>query len=237
MKYLWNLSFFSESSPPDIQFDDDLYTCLGKKLQANPPEMWTIHKLKPISILQTGENSDGNVVVTKQIIFDRNFRISIKVHGNLLSLDNPALLGLTVFGRILGSVNTVYDELLKLLGQLNTLRVCSGNFDDKFQDLVPIGVGMSQTKTSEGHHVSAYREGDYGMSSLYSGKIRSTIRSTSCSFMVDNSTERCRFCCRFHANLRARLSNQARASDDAKSKWHSHCTFKNLSTADKTERL
>ncbi|KAJ8311135.1 hypothetical protein KUTeg_011313 [Tegillarca granosa] len=125
------------------------------------------------------------------VTIDEHFKGKIIIHNVAVSNEHEFWFGLPA------KFKTVKD-ILKLLDKLSNFSVCCGNPDQEYQDLVPVGVGLSDNKSPG---IIAYREGDFA---AQKGTLSysSTIRSTCCSFLVAGS--RCSPCSRYRDNLRKR---------------------------------
>ncbi len=96
---------------------------------------------------------------------------------------------------------STFQDVKMLLSKMSLFCVCSGNYEDKFSQVMPVGLENGHTPYSG---MLGYREGDFGYNQ-HSVKLTSTIRSTRCELLT-RGTVRCGPCSTYRATLRKNLS-------------------------------
>ena len=136
-----------------------------------------------------------NASVKLSVNIEEDFTAKIFVHRIELSDDHEIWDGLP---KKYNSVN----DIQRLLSKLQTYSVCIANPDPEFQEIVPVGKGLS---TAESSTIAAYREGNFG---AVKGDLEysSTIRSVHCCMLVQGA--RCKHCSKYRGTLRERKERQ-----------------------------
>lgn len=157
----------------------------------------------------------GNTVSVKQsVIIEQDFSCKLFVHRQEILRDHEVWTGLPVY------ISTV-EDVNKLLTRLDSFSVCIGNCDEEYNELIPVGAGLSDGFTSE---IRAYREGDF-CASKGNLSYDSTVRSVKCKLLVEGN--RCPECLDIRRILRKRKQRlEDRKSKDQPNYLHSQYQHK-----------
>ena len=128
------------------------------------------------------------------LTINSDFSSDLFVHRKKIQRTHPIWEGLPV----------VFDNIksvLKLLERISQYKVCTGNHEEKYQQLVPVGSGLSSNTSPE---ILAYREGDF-QAKHYSGlEYLSTIRSVNCQLLTSRNFK-CVECSEYGYSLKRRV--------------------------------
>ena len=157
----------------------------------------------------------SNPAVKLCLHIDQEFTARVFVHRIELSSDHDIW---TVFPKTFSDIKDIH----RLLWKIQSFQVCMGNPDDEFQELTPVGSGISGTSLEDIH---AYREGDFG---AWHGTLHysSTIRSVKCGLLVNG--KRCRCCATYRRALKQRKQRFEEKENGEKkltSRGMKHCNF------------
>ncbi|XP_060077288.1 uncharacterized protein LOC132556865 [Ylistrum balloti] len=138
----------------------------------------------------------GNKTAVKiSVIISEDFSATVSVHRKDLSPDHE-------LWSCLPATYTTVTAVNELLQRINKFSVCVGNPDEDLQELVPVGVGLTD---SDSLSVLAYREGDF-CASKGDLSYSSTIRTVQCCMLVEGA--RCPSCSAYRRSLRKRKYRQ-----------------------------
>ncbi|XP_063406171.1 uncharacterized protein LOC134690127 [Mytilus trossulus] len=136
--------------------------------------------------------SSRSVYVKLTVIIHNDFSAKLYVHGIELSREHDIWLGLP----------SVYDNIAsieKLLSKLKSYTVCSGNHEQEFLDLTPVGSTIEHA--TDAQSCRGFKEQDFG---AVKGTINysSTVCNVSCLLLVQGN--RCSPCTRLRRILISR---------------------------------
>lgn len=183
-----------------------IYSRLKTELEScNHPAFVNMPNSNYIRYIQCYDSDDPKVKMSVTVM--PNLTADIHVHGIKLSRNHDIWKDMPV---LFWSKKNIW----KLLNtcSLPKYKVCAGNFEPEYQNLVPIGRHLE----IKGSEYSSFREGDY---SAYHGTIRyhSTIRSTKCRLLVDGL--RCRDCSVYRRSLKTALERERSKPPTSSVNW------------------
>lgn len=115
-----------------------------------------------------------------------------------------------------------HRKALLLLKRLLQYNVCIGNPDDDFQELVPVGCGITDKETAG---IMGYKEGDF-CASFGDFVYHSTIRSVSCDLLVNGN--RCKSCKLHRKSLKATKQRMEERNNETRDFVHSTYKHKDM---------
>ena len=188
------------------------------------PEGWSV-KLESsanyVDICKIGSVTSQPAVVTTCLSIFTDLTWKLYVHGKVVSVS-----GCTALAHTPATLNPTFTA--ELLSQIDTLNVCIGNPDHRFSALCEMHGG--EFKAADGT-IASFKDNYYPIK--FEDEIyQSTIRSTKCSILTENT--KCEVCKNYRATLRALCSRQQRTTEDTISKRtdvSSHTNYRYL-TAD-----
>jgi len=183
---------FTELKNKVLEFVDMPYVC-------NP-------NCENIQIVQLYPSAE-NVSVKLNITINSDYSAKIYIHRIELDQDHDLWIGLP----------KMYDSLSNiqsLLAKLTSYSVCTGNHEQEFIDLTPVGSAIEHhSKSTPSSPCHGYREGDFGaVKGLLS--YSSTVRNVKCALLVQGN--RCSPCSHLRRILicrKNRLEEKRRKSD------------------------
>jgi hypothetical protein len=156
-----------------------------------------------IQIVQLYPSAE-NVSVKLNITINSDYSAKIYVHRIELDQDHDLWIGLP---KIYDSLSNIQSLLAKLI----SYSVCTGNHEQEFIDLTPVGSAIEHHSKSTPCH--GYREGDFGaVKELLS--YSSTVRNVKCALLVQGN--RCSPCSHLRRILicrKNRLDEKRKKSD------------------------
>lgn len=148
-----------------------------------------------VQVSETTYNSESDQV--------QNTGLSNKIHSSPTINDHNFSMQV--------QVPEVVEQLEGFLRNIRRYEVCTGNFDQKFQDILPLYSVMTKSKSREISH--AFQECDI-VASHGDIRYRSTIRSIHCKPLylksINQRTSRCKACCIYRCSLINILSRRER---------------------------
>lgn len=96
--------------------------------------------------------SENRTSVKHSLVIGGDFKVSLFVHRVLIPENHE-------FWTELSRSVTNVDDVCKILDKLMPYGVCVGNPDHEFQELTPVGCGLSSAASSQ--EITAYRKGDF----------------------------------------------------------------------------
>ena len=139
-------------------------------------------------------SNDADVAVVQiSLTVSKKFEVQLKVNNRPLTIN-----------RLPTIINTV-DDISLILGAVEELNICPGNFEKHFQNLAPYGVPME--KKGKETCYTAYKEYDFGLE--YNGiRFKSSVRSVDCSLLISNGERICGNCKKARTVLNRKLRVQ-----------------------------
>ena len=157
---------------------------------------------------------DGEIPSVKLLVkIDKDFICTVCVHRRTIDRSHQLWEGMPpIFDRV--------DIVERLLDRLKTLKVCCGNLEEEYSQLLPVGCVLTNN-VDEGP--VAYREGDFGAISEIGEAYSSTVRSTKCSLLTTRRFK-CMNCTNYGYALKKRTNTLRERT--AANKSFSHSSFK-----------
>ncbi|CAC5412634.1 unnamed protein product [Mytilus coruscus] len=169
------------------------------------------HKITPKPLQPAANNS---VIISPQDVNDfTSVKLSIKLRDDFIPQVHVHNKHLPIDHDICKSVPQTLQSVEQLVGFLQNFskyEVCTGNFDQEFQDIIPLCSVSTHPKSRE---ISAFRESDMG-ASHENFRYISTIRSVNCKLLCLKSTKqwssRWKACCIYRCSLKSIKSRRER---------------------------
>ncbi|XP_062608616.1 uncharacterized protein LOC134270400 [Saccostrea cucullata] len=186
-----------ESVEVETEEVTDPFEILRYELTENVPSPYIMdfnEKQHSIEILQLYRR-EHNTAVKLSLVIGKDCHVQLYVHRTLVPETHD-------FWSELSTHVQSASDVFKILEKLLEYGVCIGNPDPEFQELTPVGCGISSASSPE---ILAYREGDF---CAVQGNLSysSTIRSSQYAMLVLGA--RCPQCSSYRRQLKAREIRQ-----------------------------
>lgn len=147
-----------------------------------------------IEILAVSD-TEGKVYTSLKVLIDENGFANIFVHNKLVPRNHR-------IWDLCPKLFSSQHDIVKLLENLLSFKVCIGNPDEDLVSLIPVGAGISCAPDPT---IIAYREENFN-ASLGNVVYSSTIRSADCCLLVEG--QRCTHCSKYRRALKQRKDRQ-----------------------------
>ncbi len=195
---------------------------------------WVDQSPDPVTCIQVCKVMTQEISHQRQPLFishclsvDEELQWSLFVHNQRINLDDFSVL--SDIPKML-----TQDSLSKLLQVLNELKVCPGNPDDKFVEIVRAKKGGMKRKDGE---LACFVD-DYASVHLNGDVYETTIRPSNYGMLVNAIASRCENCNSYRNYLRTLSSRQLKKSSQTPViELSSHVNDRFLSTPEKQVKM
>ena len=164
--------------------------------------------------------------VKLSVKIDKDFICTVSVHRKTIDRSHELWEGMpAIFDHV--------DIVERLLDRLETLKVCCGNLEEEYSQLLAVGDVLTNN-VDEGP--VAYREGDFGAISEIGEAYSSTVRSTKCSLLTTRRFK-CMNCTNYGYALKKRVNKLRDRTATTKSFLYSNFKHKDMTRDELCQKL